>query len=303
MINCKQAKQISIIDFLEKLNHKPKKIRANEYWYKSPVREESIPSFKVNRLKNTWWDYGMNHGGNIIDLAKLVFYDNDLSSVLRKLEMHFSLFGQQRIIEHNIENVNQGNKDVRSSAEVLKIVQLNNPALLDYLAFRKVEVTIARRYCREIYYKVNGKHYFAIGFENNSGGYELRNKYFKNCISPKDVTLIKNGEKILSIFEGFFDFLSYLTINEKSTKQSSYLISNSLGLIEKSLLVIEKYQHVNLYLDNDEAGRKHTALLLSKAKSCRDCSFIYSGFKDFNQWLMETNHHKQREKVITKVHL
>lgn len=36
-----------------------------------------------------------------------------------------------------------------------------------------------------------GKWYFAVGFANRSGGYEIRNKYLKGSISPKEITHIK----------------------------------------------------------------------------------------------------------------
>jgi hypothetical protein len=44
---------------------------------------------------------------------------------------------------------------------------------------------------------VDGRNYFAIGFPNRSGGYEIRNAYFKGCISPKDISVISKGNEDL----------------------------------------------------------------------------------------------------------
>jgi hypothetical protein len=49
---------------------------------------------------------------------------------------------------------------------------------------------IATCYLREIHYKAKGKRYFALCFPNDSGGYEIRNPYFKGSFSPKDITTV-----------------------------------------------------------------------------------------------------------------
>ena len=67
-----EVKQLDIVDYLEKLGHRPQKIRNNDYWYLSPLREEKEPSFKVNRKLNVWYDHGLGKGGNIIDLGNFI---------------------------------------------------------------------------------------------------------------------------------------------------------------------------------------------------------------------------------------
>ena len=37
----------------------------------------------------------------------------------------------------------------------------------------------------EIHYQLNGKKYFGVGFQNNSGGFEIRNAYAKICLGKK----------------------------------------------------------------------------------------------------------------------
>lgn len=67
----------------------------------------------------------------------------------------------------------------------------------------------------ELHFSHGGKSYFAIGFKNKSGGYEVRNLFFKGCMSPKDITHIRQqGEPRYTcyVFEGMMDYLSFLSL-------------------------------------------------------------------------------------------
>ena len=67
------AKQIRIADFLYSLGHSPVKQQGINLWYKSPLREETEPSFKVNIERNQWYDFAIGKGGNIIALAQELY--------------------------------------------------------------------------------------------------------------------------------------------------------------------------------------------------------------------------------------
>ena len=67
-MNIQEAKQIKIADYLLSLGHHPVKQQGANLWYKSPLRNESEPSFKVNTTMNSWFDFGMGKGGNIITM-------------------------------------------------------------------------------------------------------------------------------------------------------------------------------------------------------------------------------------------
>jgi hypothetical protein len=93
---------------------------------------------------------------------------------------------------------------------VIATKPLTNPALCRYVNARKIPLEIAKQYCKEVDFELYNKKYSAIGFENTSGGFELRNEHFKGSTSPKDVTQISTAEaKDISVFEDFFSFLSY----------------------------------------------------------------------------------------------
>ena len=184
---------------------------------------------------------------------------------------------------------------LKKGGDILKVLkeitngqrQISSIQLINYLESRKLKLQLAKEYCKEVSFKLNDKNFYAIGFQNESKGYELRCKYFKGSCSPKDVTLIKNNAEKLLLFEGFIDFLSWFSCKLFFTGNHDYLILNTLSFLNKSKTVIKGYTEVLLFLDNDEAGNKATAELIGAGLSkCIDMSKGYSEFKDLNDSLV-----------------
>src|SRR6202035_1745438 len=186
-LTCEEARQIDLVDYLVKLGHHPTKIRNNDYWYLSPLRDEKKASFKVNRKMNVWFDHGTGNGGNLIDFGML-FYRCTFKELLNKLETEkrgISSFHPQPQVEI---------KETQKEEQKIRITdsrEIKDPGLREYLGERKIPLIIANRFCSEVEFELYGKRHLAIGFKNNSGGYELRNSYFKGSSSPKEITTIK----------------------------------------------------------------------------------------------------------------
>ena len=161
--------------------------------------------------------------------------------------------------------------------------------LKGYLSERGIPSGVAARHCRQVSYRVHGKPYFAIGFQNVSGGWELRSKLFKGCIPPKDISLVSRQgmpTDTCDVFEGFFDFLSAATLG--LTGGNDALVLNSVGNLERSFCYLDGYGKINCYLDNDEAGRKtFEALHTRYAEKTVDCSRGYADSKDLNEHLQK----------------
>ena len=170
--------------------------------------------------------------------------------------------------------------------EIVGAKTIQHPALLHYLDSRRIPLNIAREYCKEIDFSMHGKPYFAIGFNNNLGGFELRNAYLKGSSSPKSVTHLDNESDNIYVFEGFFNFLSGLSIHlTNSLPTPNFLILNSLGFLEKQRNLMENHREIHLYLDHDVAGVKATTNALTWSPKYRDASSLYSNYKDLNHWL------------------
>ena len=86
VMNISAAKQIDIVEFLGNEGYKPKKTRGNTKWFLSPIHDETEPSFKVDTERNEWFDYGLNEGGDIIDIAMKIYNLNTVSDALKKLD-------------------------------------------------------------------------------------------------------------------------------------------------------------------------------------------------------------------------
>ncbi len=98
-MNSIQAKQIPIENFLGRLNHKPVKTSGADLWYHSPLRQEDkTPSFKVNTILNTWYDFSYGGGGSIIDLL-MTMYNDDVSCVLNRLSSSYGVVSPVRQFE------------------------------------------------------------------------------------------------------------------------------------------------------------------------------------------------------------
>jgi hypothetical protein len=274
-MNCAEAKRIDIISFLAKNGINPDYNHGVNYWYKSPLRNENNPSFKVNSFKNLWFDFGIGEGGDIIKLTSLLF-KVDSSNALKILSFNHS--------SSHYKDLNS----VDSKLLITNVKEISNIQLLNYLESRKLNLKLVKEYCKEVSFKLNDKNFYAIGFQNDSKGYELRCKYFKGSCSPKDVTLIKNNADKLLLFEGFIDFLSWFSCKLFFTGKHDYLILNTLSFLNKSKVLMKEYNEVLLFLDNDEAGNKATAELIGAGLSkCIDMSKGYSEFKDLNDSLVK----------------
>ena len=278
-MNSSQAKQIQIVDYL-KIN-----AEKEEVWIKSPFNPgEKTASFKINTVKNVWYDFARGEGGNILDLV-MALNNCNLSQALEKLETGNFSFSQAKLSSSNTTVTTDKNI---SQYKINKVQSLQNKALIDYLKSRKISIDIANKYLEEVYYEQKDKNYFALGFENDSKGFEVRNAYFKGCLGSKDITTIKGiGNKELSIFEGFMDFLSALIHFKIDSFKSDVIVLNSVAQKSKieELLYSDLYNKIYLFLDNDKKGKEVKNEFYNINNNCIDCSNFYKGYKDFNEFL------------------
>lgn len=294
-LTCERAKQIDLIYYLTLLGHQPRKVKSPDYWYLSPLRTEKTPSFKVNRKLNVWHDHGTGEGGNLIDFG-IRYFKCTVAELLERLSgldtPSFSFHPQPSSAGHLLaahqSNAGEKKESPESKIVILDSRALEDKSLLNYLDRRSIPTHIAARFCREVDFLLYGSKQTVIGFPNNAGGYELRNRNFKGSSSPKSITFIDNGGRSLAVFEGFFNFLSFLTINHKTgERQTNFLVLNSLSFFVKSRNLMERHQEVNLYLDRDTAGMNHAREALAwNPDLYKDQSLLYGYHKDLNDWLV-----------------
>jgi hypothetical protein len=296
-LSCAQAKQIDLVDYLESLGYQPIKIRRQDYWFCSPYRDEKTASFKVNRSRNVWFDFGEGKGGDFVDFG-VRFHDCSISDLLQKLSDKKTLgvsFPPPRLAGEK--------KETDGKILILNEHQLDSKSLFDYLQKRCIPLETAEQYCKQIDFLLYGKKYTAIGFQNNAGGYELRSQNFKGSSSPKDITFLDYNKENIAVFEGFFNFLSYQATTQNKIgnltnlpdRGANILVLNSLSFFDKSREKMEGHQKIHLFLDRDKAGLKRTEASLRLSDKYIDRSVLYKEAKDFNEHLIKSKQEQQKQ--------
>ena len=277
-------RRIPLADFLARLGHEPVRRSGNELWYRAPYRNECTPSFRVNVAKQLWYDFGLGKGGDIFTLAGEFLQSDDF-----RTQAKFIAETANMVVDR-LEPPTYQAKPTESVFEDVEVAPLFRSPLTEYLAERCIPYAVASRHCCRLNYGVRGKRYFAVGFPNMAGGYEVRSRYFKGCIPPKDVSLVKAtdipaGECL--VFEGFMDFLSAVTLDV--TGNADCLVLNSVANVEKAAGLLDGYGSIVCFLDRDEAGRRTLAALVGRyGERVTDRSFLYDGCKDLNEYLQRT---------------
>ena len=277
-LTCERARAFPIEKTLARLGHFPTRSTEKEAWFLSPFRSETQASFKVSKKLNRWYDHGAGQGGNVIDLICRIQNSSvkEALNYLAQQESSFS-FQQQELFEGE-----------ESHSIVIRIVRaMTYPALEQYLISRRIPLATAKTFCKEVHYVCRDKKYFALGLVNKSGGWELRNKYFKGSTSPKDLSLITHGHPSLAVVEGMFDLLSLIVKFPAIQDTHDLLVLNSISLADKAAPIIDNYKTIDLYLDNDTGGRTVKEKLKNDHPNCKDHSETYKDFKDLNEWLIK----------------
>ena len=280
-------RQIPLADFLARLGHEPVRRSGNELWYRAPYRNERTPSFRVNVGKQLWYDFGLGKGGDIFTLAGELTHSCDFMEQAKFIAETANM----QIVE--FDKLTYIPKPPEPAFEEVETVPLHRSPLTDHLAERGIPYGIASRYCCRLNYGLRGKRYFAVGFPNMSGGYEIRSRFFKGCVPPKDVSLVKVKDStadVCSVFEGFMDFLSAVTLGLET---SDCLVLNSVANVEKAMKHLDGYGRIECYLDRDDAGQRTLAILQEHYEErVNDRSTLYAGCKDLNEYLQLTTKKK-----------
>ena len=300
-----EIKSASLIAYLAANNYTLVKHHSNNFWYLSPLHEERNASFKVNANSNLWFDFALNKGGNIITLAKELNPGLTMHEVLKKLEQEIQAFGLLNCSVTCGTNESLRHKYEKSIVErtedttVERLIPISHYHLRSYLQMRRIDFSIAGKYCKEVHYRQvhTGKTYYGIAFENVEGGMEVRNRFFKRCIGRKAYSYIREEASSSSseccVFEGFFDFLTYMTLKQRRDSllcidsATDYIILNSVAIVKRTFDLLKGYSLIHCFLDNDKAGHDATQTIRQAfPDSSVDESYRYSGYEDINDVIL-----------------
>ncbi len=297
-MNTAQAKQTIHIDyFLQRNGYQPVKQTEMKSWYLSPLRNEKTASFMVNRDRNTFVDWGSGERGTIIDLAMFLF-STDISGALEKLEGY-------RQPEKTANFFFKKQKSVSKKTLSGKIERITHPRLIDYLYSRGI-LPFYWESCEFLFQytlpntkktKTRVPFYYWLAWKNDSGGFERRNKYMKGTMLYKNITTIPGDKSQFNIFEGFFDYLSALSFYEVNRLPGTTIVLNSIVMAHRTYKIIGKNSLLNLFLDNDAAGKEKVDSYTERFENVVNKSReIYPEYKDFNDFWIDRKKKKKKNK-------
>jgi len=295
-MKCAELNEIELVSYLASIGINPVRVVGDFHYYLSPLREENHPSFRIERSRNKWTDFGIElKRKSFLDF--IIAYRNiDIKEAVRHLNnQEISPAAYIRSTDLKLEQMPEPVK-----VYVHKDIIIHSAALLRYLRSRKIDLEIAGLYCREVSFTINGKDYYGIGFRNDSGRFEIRSPHMK-AAENKQITTIDNGAAVVRVFEGFFDFLTFMTLHKDNPPHSNYVILHSAHLMRRKEVCdfLEQHDKVFLFLDNDPTGDKYTYEAISAdEKRYEDRRFQYATHADLNEWAVDKAAEAQSRKRI-----
>jgi hypothetical protein len=283
LLNAKELKERgSLVDLLTRLGYQPARKSSMEYHYISMLRDnDTKPSLSVNDQLGVWFDHGTGKGGNIIDFGLAYWSQLPFSEVVEKI---------QEICSGTISSRSMRPRTPIKIPHYI-IEELKNigthPAITEYLKSRGV-FEHAKTSMKEVYYYVQDykgerKHFFAAGWKNENGSWEVRNKYFKGCLGRKGITFVPGDQKRVVVFEGYLNYLSWLA--EKPAATESGIILNSLSLLNAGIGKAKLFSSIDLFFDRDQPGYQASKEFIKTLPYATDRSSAYDGFNDYNDML------------------
>ena len=289
-MNCKQFNSVKLEEVLVSLGHHPTKQNEKEAWFLNPFSKENQASFKLDKRNNVWYLHSEGIGGNNTDFMQK-YLKASVKEVLEWAE-------KQNFFSFQLQNIIQKQNSLKQNYQITEIKELQNENLKDYLHQRGLS-QVVYPLIKEVQFKIGDKNFYAVGFENLSGGWELRNPFYKGSLLKKDISAIKlnneshnqnETEKRIVVFEGFIDALSFVEM--KPFFNGNLLVMNSISLLNRTKEYLQNYSEIHLFLDNDKPGEICKNEILKSFPEAKDHSEIYAIHKDLNDYFVFRNNTK-----------
>ena len=270
---------IGIREYLLRRGLQPHRETATHGMFLSPLRKERTPSFSVRYDKGLWYDFVLGEGGTLLQLV-MRLEGCGMAEAIRRLRK-----GAADEVSFQPLTIASPRED--SPLRIFGIGEIRHPALIGYLRERGIDPAVAEALCHEIHYAVGERGFFAIGFCNDAGGWELRSSQFKGSSTPKSITTFDRDGDTALLFEGFFDLLSHLTLQHEPEPTVDTAVLNSVVNLSRALPFLARHETIHAFLDNDEAGR----LTLERLRNALPGAIVidyaesYCAHKDLNESL------------------
>ena len=266
--------------------------------YLSPFRDEKSPSFHISRDGSKWYDFGLGKGGSVVTLVCMLLGCDGAKAYDFLASISRTYIAPERPSDKAFaERAKSSSRIVVRSAGAFR-----DAGLLRYAQSRGIGSDVLSTYCRELSFTYEGHPGYrnsCIGFRNNSGGWVMRAPDVKKCTGSDITTINIYGEVSDTptsprglIFEGFFDFLSYMELSGESWPKCDMCILNSVTNVSRAQSWVRSHKEICTLFDNDDAGRKAlqdiretVAADAACVTGVNDWSCLYSGHNDLSERL------------------
>ena len=111
-------------------------------------------------------------------------------------------------------------------------------------------------------------------------------------LAPDGMITARPADCAVAVFEGFFDFLSFIESRRTAhgiVPNCDICVLNSVANLKRSLDFILGHRRIDLFLDNDKAGRDTSEAIIKAALGIDvlDHSGEYASYGDFNEFHMK----------------
>ena len=276
-----RAKSIAICEWLEEQGHKPWRKNERTATFFSPLHSETNASFHVNRITNRFVDYSQDDVyGDIIDLVCT------MENLSTKEAIKFLLDDKTPHFHRPAPEIEIKRKNI----EVVNVLdKVESEALIEYMVgVRKIPEEVFQEWCKEVHFKFASKPYathYGVGMPTDKGGWSIRSVWFKGATRDTSVsTVFRSDTLTVCLYEGFIDYLSWVTLHGEPKHTS--VILNSLVNVPMIVDALLGYDSVECYLDNDLPADDKMEYLYSKGVSVKDMRGEYSDYNDINDMLV-----------------
>lgn len=276
---------------------------GSETYYKSPFRDEKTESFAVDEKTNTWYDFGIEKGGDLIqldmELKKRSFVESVKSLSTAVLGQYLSP------TPPDDEKQNFVYEDTKKkTTEIESVKEIQNKALLRLLNERCINVEVSSKVLKEVAYKHGKNHYYGLGIKCDNDTYSTFNAYGKFKTGEADITTIKAEKETtnVAVFEGMTDYFARLSEMHPTKISAHIIIMHGASNTEKTIAKIKelKAENVYLYKHNDTAGKRVLEKMeaeFSEKINITDMSEKYRDFNDYNEKTIFENEQKQQKEI------
>lgn len=302
-----------------------------EHVFHCPLRKDKNASIFINPTKNVAYDNGgIVDGGGIVWFINYTHGHSDLKDTRNALKIldgiypelkhpsknrsaqsqpvHISktlpLFGNAPDSVRKIapaERYGIKEKSQLPAFEVLEVKPIFSYPLKNYLKYeRKLNLDICSNYVSEVVYKhiKTDRTYYAVGFKSGDtwavrrGGRNKKEGFKAFLGKGIDISVFDYKTDRILLFEGFIDFLSYLTVKKYKTPLNTCIVLNSAVQIKKLIIYVKdnpNIKEIEYFRDRDKAGLSSLKQLEKELNSVniRDMSETYPNHDDLNRWLTD----------------